>query len=115
MKDLRQSTSAIRVRPLLDPCYALFSFTFGELGEPSERKHARVLRPIKGAGKLRRAVRSQAFARILGGRHMECASYFILGGRHMECAYYFDFCRPCLEYKQNFLPCSHPLENQNPS
>ena len=20
-----------------------------------------------------------------------------------------------LEYKQNFLPCSHPLENQNPS
>jgi hypothetical protein len=42
----------------------------------------------KLAGMLRRAVRSQAFARILGGRHMECAYYF--GGRHMECAYYFD-------------------------
>jgi len=36
----------------------------------------------KGAGTLRRAIRSQAFARILGGRHMECA-------------YYFDFCRVC--------------------
>ncbi len=49
--------------------------------------------PTKDAGTLRRAVRSQAFARILGGRHMECAYYF--GGRHMECAYYFDFCRLC--------------------
>ena len=38
--------------------------------------------PTKGAGTLRRAVRSQAFARILGGRHMECA-------------YYVDFCRLC--------------------
>ena len=40
-------------------------------------------RPTKGAGTLRRAVRSQAFARVLGGRHMECA-------------YYFDFGRICL-------------------
>ena len=39
-----------------------------------------VPKPTKGAGMLRRAVRSQAFAGILGGRHMECA-------------YYFDFCR----------------------
>jgi hypothetical protein len=39
--------------------------------------------PTKGAGTLRRAVRSQAHARILGGRHMECA-------------YYFDFGRLCL-------------------
>jgi hypothetical protein len=44
---------------------------------------------------LRRVVRNQAIARILGGRHMESAYYFILGGRHMECAYYFDFCRLC--------------------
>jgi len=36
--------------------------------------------PTKGAGTLRRAIRSQAFARIPGGRHMECA-------------YYFHFCR----------------------
>ena len=35
-----------------------------------------VSRPTKGAGTLRRAVRSQTFARILGGRHMECAYYF---------------------------------------
>jgi len=35
-----------------------------------------VTQPTKGAGTLRRAVRSQAFARILGGRHMECAYYF---------------------------------------
>ena len=33
----------------------------------------------KGAGTLRRAVRSQAFAKILGGRHMECAYYFVNG------------------------------------
>ena len=39
----------------------------------------------------RRAVRNRAIARILGGRHMECAYCF--GGRHMECAYYFDFRR----------------------
>jgi len=32
--------------------------------------------PKKDAGMLRRALRSQAFARILGGRHMECAYYF---------------------------------------
>jgi len=50
-----------------DPCQTLFSFTFGELGEPGERNHARVTQPTKGAGTLRRAVRSQAFARILGG------------------------------------------------
>jgi hypothetical protein len=28
---------------------------------------------------LRRAVRRNAFARILGGRHMECAYYFVDG------------------------------------
>ena len=33
----------------------------------------------KGAGTLRRAVRSQAFDRILGGRHMECAYYYVDG------------------------------------
>ena len=36
----------------------------------------------KVAGTLRRAVRSLAFTRIPGGRHMECA-------------YDFDFCRLC--------------------
>ena len=36
--------------------------------------------PTKGAGTLRRAVRSQAIARILGGRHMECAYYFEIVG-----------------------------------
>jgi hypothetical protein len=38
--------------------------------------------PTKGAGTLRRAVRSQAFAWILGGRHMECAYYFDFKNRH---------------------------------
>jgi hypothetical protein len=78
---------------------------------------------------LRRAVRSQAFDRILvdgtwnvpttldsGGRHMECAYYsgfwwtahgmclllWILGGRHMECAYYFEFCRLCRDCSKYF-------------
>ncbi len=41
-----------------------------------------MVQPTKIAGTLRRAVRSQAFARIPGGRQMECA-------------YYFDFCRLC--------------------
>ena len=36
-------------------------------------------KPAKGAGTLRRAVRSQAFAKIPGGRHMECAYYFVDG------------------------------------
>ena len=40
--------------------------------------------PTKVAGTLRRAVRSQAFAKIPGGRHMECA-------------YYFDFLVGCVE------------------
>jgi hypothetical protein len=69
---------------------------------PSERRPVLSIallartQPTKGAGTLRRAVRRQAFARIPGGRHMECAYYFdIPGGRHMECAYYFDFCRLC--------------------
>ena len=35
--------------------------------------------PTKGAGMLRRAVRSQAFTGILGGRHMDCAYYFVDG------------------------------------
>ncbi len=34
-------------------------------------------RVAKVAGTLRRAVRNQAFAKILGGRHMECAYYFL--------------------------------------
>jgi len=38
-------------------------------------------RPTKGAGTLRRAVRRQAIARILGGRHMECAYYLNFVGR----------------------------------
>jgi hypothetical protein len=39
----------------------------------------------KVAGTLRRAVRSKACARILGGRHMECAYYFeIQGGGTVE-------------------------------
>ena len=33
----------------------------------------------KVAGTLRRAVRSQAFAKIPGGRHMECAYYLVDG------------------------------------
>jgi len=32
--------------------------------------------PTKGAGTFRRAVRGQAFAKIPGGRHMECVYYF---------------------------------------
>jgi hypothetical protein len=32
-------------------------------------------RSTKVAGTLRRAVRSPAFSKILGGRHMECAYY----------------------------------------
>jgi hypothetical protein len=30
---------------------------------------------------LRRAIRSQTFAKILGGRHMECAYYFYQDSR----------------------------------
>ncbi len=37
------------------------------------------LPPKKAAGTLRRAVRSRAFAMIPGGRHMECAYYFVDG------------------------------------
>jgi hypothetical protein len=33
----------------------------------------------KVAGTLRRAVHSRAFAKIPGGRHMECAYYFVDG------------------------------------
>jgi hypothetical protein len=68
--------------------------------------------PTKGAGTLRRAVRSRAFAGIPGGRHMECAYYFeIPGGRHMECAYYFDFCRLCPVW----LPSRFPRTTINAS
>jgi hypothetical protein len=58
--------------------------------KPFEAKRRRVewTQPTKVAGTLRRAVRSQAIARILGGRHMECA-YLLLCERHMECAYYY--------------------------
>jgi hypothetical protein len=38
-----------------------------------------VPQPTIVAGTLRRAVRSLAFARIPGGRHMECAYYFVDG------------------------------------
>jgi hypothetical protein len=34
----------------------------------------------KGACTLRRAVRSHAFAKIPGGRHMECAYYYLVDG-----------------------------------
>jgi BatD DUF11 like domain len=59
-----------------------------------------VNRPTKGAGTLRRAVRGQAFARVLGGRHMECA-------------YDFDFCRLglCLLFLIHFAA---PLSAQSP-
>ena len=40
---------------------------------------ARGLAADKVAGTLRRAVRRQAFAKIPGGRHMECAYYFVDG------------------------------------
>jgi hypothetical protein len=58
------------------------------IGMVIEADHTTIFRsqltqPTKVAGTLRRAVRSPAFARILGGRHMECA-------------YYFDFCRLCI-------------------
>jgi hypothetical protein len=35
--------------------------------------------PTKVAGTLRRAVRIRVFARIPGGRHIECAYYFVDG------------------------------------
>ena len=47
----------------------------------------RVAQPTKGAGTLRRGVRRQAYDRILGRRHMECAYYLVDGT--WECAYYF--------------------------
>ena len=56
--------------------------------------------PTKGAGTLRRAVRSQAFAKILGGRHMECA-------------YYFDFGRTCL-FLLFLIHFAVPLSAQSP-
>ena len=41
---------------------------------------ALILTPhTKGARTLRRAVRSQAITKIPGGRHMECAYYFVDG------------------------------------
>ena len=47
-------------------------------------------RSAKGAGTLRRAVRSEAFARILGGRHMECAYYFVDGTWNVPTYYFVD-------------------------
>ena len=66
-----------------------------------------IARVAKGAGTLRRAVRRQAFARILGGRHMECA-------------YYFDFCRLVRSYKRNigkvaFFECNQCLRSKGHS
>jgi len=46
---------------------------------PSAVKRCRHAPPSKVAGTLRRAVRRQGFAKILGGRHMECAYYFVDG------------------------------------
>jgi hypothetical protein len=45
--------------------------------------------PTKGAGTLRRAERSQAFTRIPGGRHMECAYYFVDGTWNLPTTFTF--------------------------
>jgi hypothetical protein len=58
----------------------------------------------KGAGTFHRAVRSQAFARIPGGRHMECAYYFVDGTWNMPTCY-FEFCRMC-PTRETALPFS---------
>ena len=56
--------------------------SFKKTSLPSERRPVLSIsllartQPTKGAGTLRRAVRRQAFARIPGGRHMECTYYF---------------------------------------
>ena len=56
--------------------------SFKKTSLPSERRPVLSIsllartQPTKGAGTLRRAVRRQVFARIPGGRHMECAYYF---------------------------------------
>jgi hypothetical protein len=44
--------------------------------------------------KLRGAVRSQAFARIPGGRHMECAYYFVDGTWNVPTTLTFADCVP---------------------
>jgi hypothetical protein len=50
------------------------------IGKPGQPEVLQDLsQPTKGPGTLRRAVRRQAFAKILGGRHMECAYYFDFG------------------------------------
>ena len=47
-------------------------------------------RPTKGAGTLRFAVRSHAFAKILSGRHMECAYYFVDDTWNVPTYYFVD-------------------------
>jgi hypothetical protein len=66
-----------------------------------------IARVANVAGTLRRAVRSQAFAKILGGRHMECA-------------YYFYFCRLVRSYKRiigkdAFFECNQCLRSKGHS
>jgi hypothetical protein len=82
---------------------------FQAQGLPANKVAGTLRRAVRTivAGTLRRAVRRQAFAKIPGGRHMECAYYFVDGtwnvpttlwtahgmclllcGRHIECAYY---------------------------
>ena len=58
---------------------------------PITRQNAKT-QQTKGAGTLRRAVRSRAFAGIPGGRHMECA-------------YTFDFCRLCMRTASGPYSC----------
>jgi hypothetical protein len=60
--------------------------------KPFEAKRRRVewTQPTKVAGTLRRAVRSQAIARILGERHMECAYYYVDGTWSVPIYYYVD-------------------------
>ena len=80
-----------KIQPLAD---GQFNSNDAELKRCLQRiptTHSHATQPTKGAGTLRRAVRSHAFVRILGGRqdsrwtaHGMC---LLLCGGHMECAY----------------------------
>jgi len=62
--------------------------------------------PTKVAGKLRRAVRSSRFARILGSRHMESADDFgfcRLCQQEAEGKFDYDFASLVGNRKRNFL------------
>ena len=54
---------------------------FQAQGLPANKVAGTLRRAVRTivAGTLRRAVRRQAFAKIPGGRHMECAYYFVDG------------------------------------